>query len=372
MPAPTFSFSAVLTSIRSVLAVFADLLTFFRLSFRSPAAVSAENLFLRKQLGLYVERKVKPRRATNAIRFTLARLSRFFDWRSALTIVKPDTLIRWHRKGFRLFWKWKSRPCGRPRVPAQLRKLIADMVTNNPTWGEERIANELLLKIGIQISPRTVRRYMPKTPRRPTDPAQRWMTFVRNHAKAIIASDFFVVVTATFQLVYVFVILEVETRRILHFNLTQHPTAEWTLQQFRECVTGEEGYRFVIHDRDGIYSRDLDGSLKSLGLAVLKTPYKSPQANSFCERVIGSARRECLDFVIPLNEPHIRHTLKAWTAHYNHARPHSSLGPGIPDPSSPKAELQTQRHCIPKDCRVVAASILGGLHHEYRLEEIAA
>jgi putative transposase len=127
-------------------------------------------------------------------------VSRWFDWQKALIVVKPDTLIRWHRKGFRLFWKWKSRPSGRPQVPANVRKLIKEMALNNPTWGEERIADELLLKIGIRISPRTIRRYMPETPKRPADPKQRWMTFVHNHAKAIIATDFFVVVTATFQL----------------------------------------------------------------------------------------------------------------------------------------------------------------------------
>src|SRR5262252_7527952 len=169
---------------RIILDVFLDALTFIKLCFRPTTEVAAENLFLRKQLGLYIERKVKPRRATDAIRFTLAQLSRLFDWRNALTIVKPDTLIRWHRIGFRLFWRYKSRPRGRPRVPAQLRKLIAEMATSNPTWGEERIADELLLKIGVRISPRTVRRYMPKTPRPPADPRQRWMTFVRNHARA--------------------------------------------------------------------------------------------------------------------------------------------------------------------------------------------
>jgi putative transposase len=358
--------------IRTIFSVFLDALTFIQLCLRPRVAVAAENLFLRKQLSLYVERDVKPRRATDSIRVTLARLCRWFDWREALIVVKPDTLIRWHRKGFRLFWKWKSRPRGRPGVPAQVRKLITEMATDNPTWGEERIADELLLKIGIQISPRTVRRYMPKTPKRPADPKQRWMTFVHNHAKAIIACDFFVVVTATFQLVYVLVIMEGHTRRILHFNLTRHPTADWTLQQFRECVTGDEGYRYIIHDRDRIYSRDLDASLETLGLRVFKTPYKSPQANSYCERLIGSARRECLDFIIPINEDHIRQTLKTWTTHYNSARPHSSLGPGTPDPRPPKAELQSPRHCIPKGCRIVATSILGGLHHEYRLEKIAA
>src|SRR5437867_6221324 len=156
--------------VRTLFGVFLDALAFAHLCLQPTAAVAAENLFLRKQLGLYVERKVKSRRATDAIRFTLARLARFLDWRNALTIVKPDTLIRWHRKGFRLFWKWKSRPRGRPRVPAQLRKLIVEMAMQNPTWGEERIANELLLKIGVQISARTIRRYLPKPPRRPADP----------------------------------------------------------------------------------------------------------------------------------------------------------------------------------------------------------
>jgi transposase InsO family protein len=357
---------------QTIFGVFLDALTFLRLCLRPTVTVAAENLFLRKQLGLFVERKVRPRRATDSIRFTLARLCSWFDWQNALIVVKPDTLIRWHRKGFRLFWKWKSRPRGRPPVPANVQKLIKEMALNNPTWGEERIADELLLKIGIQISPRTIRRYMPEAPQRPRDPKQRWMTFVHNHAKAIIASDFFVVATATFQLAYVFVIMEVASRRVLHFNVTRHPTADWTLQQFRECIVGDEGFRFIIHDRDRIYSRDLDGGLKAIGLTILKTPRKAPKANAICERWIGTARRECLDFMIPISETHIRQTMRGWVEHYNRARPHSSLGPGTPDPSSPKADLQAQRHCIPKHRRVVATSILGGLHHEYGLEKIAA
>ena len=363
--------SSLCEFIRDMFAVFGDIVTFLCLTLRSPSALAAENLFLRKQLGLYVERKKKPRRATVSVRFTLGQLARLFEWRNALTVVKTDTLIRWHRKGFRCFWKWKSRSIGRPRVPRDLQKLIVEMATSNPTWGEERIANELLLKIGIQISPRTVRRYMPMQPKRPTVPSQRWLTLVRNHAKAIIAADFFVVATATFRLVYVLVIMEIGTRRILHVNVTQHPTAEWTLQQFRECVSGDEGYKFIIHDRDSIYSRELDSSLRTLGLRVLKTPYRAPQANAFCERLIGSARRECLDFMIPIDEDHIRWILKRWTAHYNRSRPHSSLGPGIPDASVGKAKLQTKRHCIPKDYRIAVTSILGGLHHEYTLERIA-
>jgi putative transposase len=358
--------------VREFFCVFLDALAFLRLCLRPTAAVAAENLFLRKQLGLYVERKLKPRRATNSIRFTLSQLSRWFNWVEALVVVQSDTLTRWHRRGFRLFWKWKSRPRGRPAVPRNVRQLIIEMAVNNATWGEERIADELLLKIGISISPRTVRRYMPKNPKRPIAPSQSWTTFVHNHAKAIIASDFFVVATATFRLVYVFVIIEVATRRILHFNTTGHPTAAWTLQQFRECVTGDEGYKFVIHDRDSIYSRDLDASLRFMGLTALKTPYRSPQANAICERLIGSARRECLDFMIPLNEDHVRQILKLWAVHYNRGRPHRSLGPGLPEPSAPKVDRQISPHRIPEGHHVVVTSVLGGLHHEYKLEKIAA
>ena len=148
-----------------------DALRFIRLSLRPHCALAAENLFLRKQLALYLERKVKPRRARDATRFTLVLLSRLFAWREALTIVRPDTFIRWHRKGFRMFWRWKSKPRGRPRVPAELRKLIVEMADENPTWGEERIAAELLLKLGIRVSPRTVRRYMPRDKGSQTRPA---------------------------------------------------------------------------------------------------------------------------------------------------------------------------------------------------------
>jgi putative transposase len=173
-------------------------------------------------------------------------------------------------------------------VPGRLQEPIFKMAHENPTWGEERIAAELLLKLGIRVSPRTVRRYMPLNagPRKRL-PSQPWMTFVRNHAQAVLASDFFVVVTARFRVLYVFVIMEVGTRKIAHFNVTDHPTAPWTIQQFREVITGEQPYRFVLHDRDSIYSTELDCALKSLGVIVLRTPFRAPQANSFCERLVG-------------------------------------------------------------------------------------
>jgi putative transposase len=193
---------------------------------------------------LYVERQVKPRRADDATRITLVALSRLAPWRDLLTIVKPDTLIRWHRRGFQLLWRWKSRPRGRPPLPADLRRLITEMASANRTWGEKRIASELLVKLGIHVSLRTVRRYMPTSwaPRGGAR-AQRWSTFVRNHASAVLACDFFVVVNATFRVYYVFVVLEVGSRRIRHWNVTAHPRAEWTAQQFRTVMSGEEPVR---------------------------------------------------------------------------------------------------------------------------------
>jgi putative transposase len=221
---------------RAVSLVVFDLVQLFFLVARSHSPLAAKNLFLRKQLALFQERKVKPRRADDSTRWMMATLSRMFPWRDALVNVQPDTLIRWQRKGFRLFWRWKSQRRGRPRLAKDLRQLIREMAAENSTWGEERIANELKLKLGIQISPRTVEKYLRDGPVRTPDPKQRWLTFVHNHAKVIVACDFFVVVTATFRTLYVFVIMELGTRRILHHNVTPHPTAEWTLQQFRETL----------------------------------------------------------------------------------------------------------------------------------------
>jgi putative transposase len=345
------------------------------LCLRPAPVLAAENLFLRKQLALYHERNIKPRRATNATRITLVWLARWFDWRQALAVVQPETFLRWHRQGFRLFWRWKSRP-GRPPLPPELQTLIRRMARENPTWGEERIANELLLKLGLRVSPRTVRKYMPKRVdhgRGKRATSQRWQTFVRNHAQAIVACDFCVVVTATFRLLYVFVMMEHATRRILHCNVTAYPTALWTLQQLREAIPADHGYRFLLHDRDSIFSPQLDQHIRHLGLKVLKTPPQSPQANALCERLLGTLRQECVDFVIPLTENHLRRLLSEWVQHYNHGRPHMALGPGIPQPLvALLAPLQEQRHRLPAHGRVVARPILGGLHHEYWLEEQGA
>ena len=233
------------------------------------------------------------------------------------------------------------------------------------------------MKLGILVSSRTVRKYWPWQPddrRGRRTSSQHWATFVRNHADAIVVCDFMVAVTAKFQVLYVFVILELGSRRILHCNVTAHPTAEWTLQQFREGLSDERPYRFLIHDRDSIFSTELNHELATgFGLKVLTTPPQSPKANAFCERLVGTMRRECLDFIIPLNEKHLRQILREWVRHYNSGRPHSSLGPGIPDEAH-KGTVQNgrTRQTMREKAPVIARPVLGGLHHEYVWEEEAA
>ena len=320
---------------------------------------------------LFQEREKKATPTKAADRFVLSKLAHFFDWRSALVIVKPATLIGWHRTAFRRFWRRKSRPVGRPPISADVRQLIRRMALENVTWGEERIADELWLKLQIRVSPRTVRKYIEQAPRPHGSEDQRWATFVRNHARGMIACDFFVFVTVCFRILYVLVALEIVSRRLVHINVTEHPTAEWTVQQLREALPGDENYRFLLHDRHKTFSATLDETVESWGIHVLRSPVRMPTANAHCERLIGSIRRECLDFLIPLNASHLRRTLREWARHYNAGRPHRSLGPGIPDrvqqspPVSPQASQSSSiRH-------VIARPILGGLHHEYRWAEVA-
>ena len=278
-----------------------DLVRLVALAARPRAALVTENLFLRKQLALFQERKVRPRRAYDSTRWMMAALIPWFAWRNALVNVQADTLLRLHRQGFRLFWRWKSKTAGRPRLPKNL------------------------------VSSRTVAKYLRRGgPVRTPDPKQRWLTFVHNHAKGIVACDFFVVMTATFRTLYVFVLMEVESRRILHHNVTAHPTAEWTLQQLRETLPGDHPYRFVLHDRDSIFSQELAKAVTRLGVRVLRTPVRAPKANTCCERLGGSLRRECLDFLIPLSEGHLRRIVKEWGFHYNvsvRSRPSSNPTP---------------------------------------------
>lgn len=315
---------------------------------------------------------MKPRRTTPLMRLAMVVLGKMFPWREALVIVKPETFIKWHRTAFRMFWCRKSRKRGRPPLPKNIRELVAQIARENRIWGEEQISNELLLKLGIRISPRTVRKYLNLLNPRPRRGDQRWMTFVRNHAKAIVACDFMVSIQANFRILYIFVAMDISSRRVLHVNVTQHPTAEWTTQQFREIFAFDHPYRFVIHDRDSIFSPDLDRALRDFNIRPLLTPARAPQANAYCERLIGTIRRECLDYVIPFGEKHLKRILREFIAHYNRGRPHSSLGPGIPEPPEAKVPAGLHRHKLPIGYRVTSTPILGGLHHEYGLEKEAA
>ena len=358
----------------TIVGVLADILKLGVLFFRASGAIRAENLVLRRQLARYLERGIKPRRMDHATRVCLSVFSRLFNWRDAIVIVRPSTIVRWHRLGWRIFWRRKCR-AGRPPIPPELRALIRRMATENPLWGEERIASELLLKLGIRVSPRTVRKYMPKRPADQPRGDQRWSIFLKNHAKAILACDFFVAVTATFRLLYVFVVIEHGSRRLVRVDVTAHPSADWTLQQLREVVAFDNIHRYLIHDRDSIFAKHLDESIRALGLSVLKSPPQSPKANAICERVIGTIRRECLDWLIPMSEAHLRAILKSWVEHYNCGRPHSSLGPGAPGPPATVVVIARQsdfRHRLGEGVVVRSKSVLGGLHHESSLVHAAA
>ena len=282
--------------LQTLLQPVADLLRVGLSTCRSTRALAAENHILRRQLALYKERGCPPGRINTATKISLVLLSKW------------EAMIRWHRLGWRLFWRYKSKP-GRPRIPQELQLLIGRMACENPSWGEERIANELLLKLGLRVSPPTVRRNMPRRPAGVPRGDQRRSTFLRNHAEGIVACDFFVSITATFQLLYVFAVMEHASRRIIDINVTRHPTAAWTTQQLREAVD-TDAHQYLLRDRDSIFSEQLDESIRRIGVQVLKSPPRSPKANAYCERLIGTIRRECLDWLIPLSEVHLRKVLR--------------------------------------------------------------
>jgi transposase InsO family protein len=211
-----------------------------------------------------------------------------------------------------------------------------------------------------------VGKYIRQLPQPRGSKDQRWATFLRNHAHGIVACDFFISVTVGFRILYVFVALEIGSRHLVHFNVTEHPTAEWTLQQLHETLSDECGYTFLLHDRHKSFSESLDREVESWGIHVMRSPVPTPTANAHCERLIGSKRRECLDYVIPLNASHLLRILREWVRHYNTGRPHQSLGPAIPDRSQVNAPT-----CGRSTSRVISKPILGGLHHEYRCADAA-
>src|SRR5262249_48867866 len=282
-------------------------------------------------------------------------LSRLWaQWRSALIIVKPETVIAWQRKGFRLYWIWKSRAGkkGRPRVSREVRELIQKMSRANPFWGAPRLHGELL-KLGINISQATVAKYMVRH-RKP--PSQTWRTFLENHIKQLVSIDFLIVQTVNFQILFVFVVLAHERRRTIHFNVTAHPTAEWTAQQIAEAFPWDSAPRYLLHDRDAIYGELFQRRVREMGIREVLTAPRSPWQNPYVERLIGSIRRECLDHVIVLNESSLRQILKTYFQYYERSRTHLAL-----EKDAPAGRVIQP----PELGRVIKFPEVGGLHHRY-------
>jgi transposase InsO family protein len=320
--------------------------------FRSRASLEAEILVLRHQLNV-LRRKSSKRPTFGSIdRLIFAGLYGLApNLLSALAIVRPETVIRWHRAGFRLYWRWKSRsPGGRPKLPVEIRTLIRDISLANLLWGAPRIHGELL-KLGITIGQTTVAKYMART-RRP--PSQGWKTFLRNHADGIASMDLFVVPTLSFQLLYGLLILKHGRREILCLAATAHPSAEWISRQLMEAYGWEQGSGYLVRDRDSVYGEVFIRRLRAMGIRDRPTAPRSPWQNGYCERLIGSIRRECLDHIVVFGERHLPHLLRVYADYYNHTRTHLSLNKDSP-----------ASRAIESCGRILPVPILGGLHHQY-------
>jgi transposase InsO family protein len=320
--------------------------------FKSKSRLEAENVALRHQL-IVLRRNVRGRlQLTNIDRWFFVQLYRWFpSILQVLTIIRPETLVRWHRAGFRRHWRWKSqRRGGRPQIDAELRGLIRQMSMENLLWGAPRIHGELL-KLGFSVAQSTVAKYMVK---RRGPPSQGWRTFLRNQAPDIAAMDLFVVPTIGFKLLYGFVIIRLDRRDLVWINVTTNPTAEWVARQITEAFPWDGAPCYMIRDRDRIYGAVVTRRLRAMGIRDKPCAPASPWQNGFAERLIGSIRRECLDHVIVLGEEHLRRILKNYAAYYNGVRTHRSLNKDAP------ISRPVQRSGI-----MSSHAILGGLHHQY-------
>ena len=320
--------------------------------FKSKSLLEAENAALRHQLTV-LRRKVHGRvRLTNSDRWFFIQLYRWFpSILKVVTIVQPETLVRWHRAGFRRYWHWKSRPWGgRPQIDADLRALIRRMSMENPLWGAPRIHGELL-KLGFEIAQSSVAKY---TVKRGGPSSQGWRTFLRNHAPEVAAMDLFVVPTIGFNLLYAFVIVRLDRRDLVWVNVTTSPTAEWIARQLTEAFPWNEVPRYLIRDRDRIYGAVAICRMRAMGIRDKPTAPASPWQNGFAERLIGSIRRECVDHFIVLGEAHLRRILRAYAGYYNEVRTHRSLNKDAP------VSRPVQRTGI-----IRSHPFLGGLHHHY-------
>lgn len=314
-----------------------------------------ENLALRQQLAVHQARNPRPR-VHSVDRLFWVVLSRLWSrWRDALILVQPATVLAWHRTGFRLFWRWRSSRGGRPRAPAETRALALRLAADNPLWGAPRIHGELL-KLGLRVSQSTIGAWLASRPRPRPPPSQTWRAFLRNHLTHAAAMDFFVIPTATFQLLYGFLIMQHGRRRIRHVGVTTHPTAEWVSQQLREAFPFDSAPRFLHRDRDAIYGLAAITTIKAMAIEQVLSAPRSPWQNPYCERVIGTLRRELLDHVVVAGERHALALLRQYVAYYNSSRTHLSLMKDAPEPRAIEA---------PSSGPIIVRQVLGGLHHQY-------
>ena len=316
--------------------------------------MQAEIIALRHQLIVF-QRTQKPKRIMlkgidGCLWVWLSRL--WSGWQSSLIMVKPETVIRWHHQGFRWYWTWKVRhgQSGRPRVPKETRDLIRIMSRENPLWGAPRIHSELL-KLGFRIAQASVAKYMVRNPK---PPSQTWRTFLTNHVSQLVSVDFFTVHTVWFEILFVFIVLAHDRRRVIHFNVTAHPTAEWTAQQMLEAFPYDTAPEYLLRDRDRIYGQEFCKQVEVMNIKEVLSAPRSPWQRAYVERVIGSIRRECLDHVIVVDEESLRRTLRSYFSYYHRSRLHLSLDKDSPDSRS-----------VQSVGRVIAFPEVGGLHHRY-------
>jgi putative transposase len=315
--------------------------------------LALENLALRHQLAVYKRTALRPKLRTMDRLFWVGLARIWVGWRQSLVIVTPETVLRWQRRRFREYWtKLSGRPAGRPSVHAEIKALVTTMATANPLWGAPRIHGELL-KLGIHVAERTVSRLLPK---RPTTPSQTWRTFLANHVHDLVSLDFFTVPTARLRVLFVLVVLAHHRRRVVHFNVTEHPTAHWTAQQIVDTFPDDSAPSYLLRDRDQVYGQQFRHRVRSMGIGEVLTAPHSPWQNPFAERLIGSIRRECLNHVLVLGERHLRRVLVRYFEYYHRARTHLSLDKDAPNGRS--VELSEAGS-------IVEIPEVGGLHHRY-------
>ncbi len=340
--------------LRSIKLFFCSLLRMFY----SRRDLFLENLALRQQLAVLRSRHPRPRFSVQDKLFWVAALRWWSGWKRVLVVVTPETVVRWHRAGFRLYWAWLSRHhvrTGRKRVSREVRELIFRMVAENPTWGAPRIHGELQM-LGFYLSERTVSRWIQRAPRNP-EPAKRWLTFLRNHRELIAAMDFFTVPTFTFGVLYCFFVIAHDHRRILHFHVTRMATSSWVVQQLREALPYDSTHKYLIFDRDAKFGFEVIEAVKAFGSKPIRTSFRSPWQNGVAERWIESCRRDLLDHVIALNARHLKRLLSDYVRYYHEDRTHLSLQKQTPA----GREITTVRDSSP----VVSLPRIGGLHHRY-------